>query len=216
MQIVEKVEQWLNLRTPREKIYVLICTLFVISFVWFALWESSYQGIRKAQVSDKESVESKITSFKAQNQIMKKAINDSKLIKKRELIKQQLHDVDTQINAISTQLVSSAAMGKALKDILAKTSGLSLLRLTNAEGPVITSVIPQKDNSNTKIKLFQHNFILELEGDYRSNVDFLKSLEKSPFRFFTDSIEYKVTEYPQANVKLKLHTVSKEQDLINE
>jgi len=216
MKILENIEQWLNLRTPRERLYVVACALIAITFLWFTMWESTYQNIRKTQLSNSEAIKNKILSFQDQDRLMKRALNDSRLINKRETLKQQIREADVQINAVSSQLVSPSVMSKALKKILSETSGLTLLRLNNSEGSVVTSIVPQKDQSNNKITLYQHNFTLELEGDYSSTVEYLKKLEKSPYRFFTDSIDYKVGQYPKAVVILKLHTVSKGRDLIND
>lgn len=215
MEIVKKIEDWLELRTSRERVYVLICAIFVITAVWYVAWESSYQDTRKTQLAERESIENKIVSFRTQNSVMKKTISDKTLIQKRAQLKNQIQQVDKEINAVSSQLVSPALMAEALKNILFHTPGLTLIRLTNDEGVMLKAVDSQKIQDN-KIKLYQHNFTIQFSGDYFPVLDYLKKLENSPYKFYTDTIDYKVTQFPHADIILKLHTVSKEKDFIND
>ncbi len=49
---------------------------------------------------------------------------------------------------------------------------------------------------------------MELEGGYMSTHRYLKALEDLPWRFFFESIDYEVINYPQARITLTVHSVS--------
>jgi len=56
--------------------------------------------------------------------------------------------------------------------------------------------------------LYQHAFIIELRGDYASLRNYLTELSALPWRFYWDELDYQVDAYPQATIKIKVHTVS--------
>jgi MSHA biogenesis protein MshJ len=56
--------------------------------------------------------------------------------------------------------------------------------------------------------------VITLQGDYFSTLNYLKSLETLPWRIHWDSIAYRVTEYPLAETRIQVYTLSFDEDLL--
>ena len=48
---------------------------------------------------------------------------------------------------------------------------------------------------------------LELEGSYLGTLRYLRALEALPWKFFWESVDYEVIEYPLARVTLQIYTL---------
>lgn len=239
---VQTVENWLQLRSQKERFAILACAMVVCLFLWFSVWENMYQTSVNAFHQERQMLEDKIVSFKVQNKAMQTIINSVALAKKREQLTKDLKAINTQLDTVSTQLVSPKELSNALKNILSQTHGLELLSLSSTSTTLLTPDLssdstkdkggvisnaqaatpgalikdPTQLNAAQPVKLYQHEFTMEFEGDFFSVYKYLKRLENSPYRFYDDSLDYSVTEYPKAKIVLKLHTISKGKDLIND
>lgn len=57
-------------------------------------------------------------------------------------------------------------------------------------------------------QVFEHAVEVTLEADYFSLLAYLESLESLPAQFLWDVLDYRVTGYPEASVRLRLKTLS--------
>jgi hypothetical protein len=69
-----------------------------------------------------------------------------------------------------------------------------------------------KPNKNNALPFafagYQHILKVEFQGNYYSTIAYLALLEKKSSRIYWDSMEYKVLNYPKANIVIKLHVIS--------
>jgi MSHA biogenesis protein MshJ len=63
--------------------------------------------------------------------------------------------------------------------------------------------------------LYRHTLILTLQGDYFSTLNYLKALEALPWRIHWDHIDYNVKNYPIAETRIQIYTLSFEQDWLS-
>jgi MSHA biogenesis protein MshJ len=59
-----------------------------------------------------------------------------------------------------------------------------------------------------KDELYQHTFRIEFLSDYFSTLQYLKSIEQLPWPIYWDTMDYKVQEYPKADITIKFHVLS--------
>ncbi len=63
--------------------------------------------------------------------------------------------------------------------------------------------LPEKSKN-----IYKYSMQIEFLSDYFGTLDYLSRLEKLPWHIYWDSLEYKVTQYPKADVKLKIYVLS--------
>lgn len=76
-----------------------------------------------------------------------------------------------------------------------------------------TSVSPKE--INTHIAKDRVNIVIRFLGDYFSTMHYLQTIEKLHWRIVWDKLEYKVIQYPMAEVTLYLHMINNYGDWIN-
>lgn len=179
---------------------ILCLALLFIYFIWYSgFWTNLYQTIN--------TITTRINSLESSNA---KLAEQLELLKKEVKAKEEWFTRNERIAATNfTELLSSHQTSKVLYDLLVSNSKLSLLQLKNIAPKAIS--LPQANINNA----FEHGIIIKFSGDYFSTMQYLQALEKLKWKLFWDQLEYKVIQYPLAEITLQIHTISAESDWIN-
>ncbi len=210
--MLESIEQF-GLRfeqlSQREKIMAAGTCLLILWGSWDSLF---YQPMQK----DNQSIEIEITSLQkqlnAQQQIAKQieAIirNNPNASTRQQLtnLQQTVKNLKQQLSLGDKKFVPSELMANALNDILKQHGKLKLIKLETLP------VTPFGDNGQQEAWMFRHSMVMTLQGDYFSTLDYLKALESLPWRIHWDSIDYQVKDYPIAETRIQVYTLSFEKD----
>jgi MSHA biogenesis protein MshJ len=78
----------------------------------------------------------------------------------------------------------------------------------------IQAVVPAKETKPQGSGVYKHGVVLNLRGDYFRVLDLMKSLENLSWKFYWESLDYKVTDYPKAEIELRVFTLSSEEGLL--
>lgn len=78
----------------------------------------------------------------------------------------------------------------------------------------IQAVAPAKEAKPQGSGVYKHGVVLNLRGDYFRVLALMKSLENLSWKFYWESLDYKVTEYPKAEIELRVFTLSSEEGLL--
>ena len=141
----------------------------------------------------------------------------------------ELEKTDKQVTSIlqkrSVNLMDPVQMGQVLETVLSDKQGVVLQKLSSLPvQPLRLSSDSDSDSdsdsepeSDAKIgsspsalgaPVYSHGFEVELRGGYADIYDYLRHLEGLSSSFFWDSLEYKVSKYPDSEVILRVHTLS--------
>ena len=136
---------------------------------------------------------------------------DGPVKKELEILKQSITALDEQLAAGTLDLISAQKMAQLLEKMLASSQKLTLVAVESI-APV--PLLPITGEFNEDINLFQHGLTLTFQGGYFAITDFLATLEQMPDKFYWQSLHYQVEQHPNAQVVLKLYTLSTNKDFI--
>lgn len=131
--------------------------------------------------------------------------------------------VQSDIEALAGNLVSPNGMTQMLTGVLDSQEGLTLVKVENVAPEALTdgvAVAPEGANAERTalrsigFQVFRHGLILEFQGDYFSTLRYLLYLEEMEQSFFWDSFEFEQALWPEARIRLELHTLSSEEGFI--
>jgi MSHA biogenesis protein MshJ len=186
MQVLSKIDSL----TPRNKIVFLIISMVIVFLGWrYCLWADLMH--KKALIA---------TQAKLAKQEMSTIENSLKMTRQKTQSK--------NINKSETLLVSAEEITHVLRDILFARHDLELLQVQGLPEKKIT--LP-----DTKLVFFEHGIVIRFRGSYFATLRYLRDLEELKWPFFWDKLDYKVVDYPQAEVTLSLHTVSDQEGWIH-
>jgi MSHA biogenesis protein MshJ len=136
---------------------------------------------------------------------------------------QEQNSVQGDIESLAGNLVSPNGMTQMLTGVLDSQEGLTLVKVENVAPVALTNGLEvaraaASDGGDSLrsigFQVFRHGLILEFQGDYFSTLRYLLYLEGMEQSFFWDSFEFEQTVWPEAKVRLELHTLSSEEGFI--
>jgi len=138
---------------------------------------------------------------------------DKEIKQERERINGRIARLDAQLEEFTVDLISPSEMARLLDDMLGEETGLVLNSLeTLPAEPVVKQTTLKKtkegDRAVTSDRMFRHGIVMVFHGDYFSALHYLTLLEGLPWDFFWDQLTYDVTDYPDATITLRIHTLS--------
>jgi MSHA biogenesis protein MshJ len=203
----EGAEKWTAL-TARERGLILV-TIVALPFVvvYISLIEPALLSMKEIP-SQKSVLEKSISSQKQVLELLKgKEAIDPNIAARNELkrLRLQLSTQNEEIRRAATNLVSPDLMLIMLRDVLNNGTSISLVSARSLDIETMELGDPQSEST---AKIYVHPFEVVLEGSYQGLYDYLKRIEQLEGVFFWDTLDYTVGEYPTAEIKIKVHTLS--------
>ncbi len=204
----ERFEAWYLQLQVRERVLVVAASCGVLIALWDALFIRPLEADLRISRSQVQSSQQAIGALQGQQGVMLAQHSADP----NKSLQAEVQNVMSQANAVGQQLmdasqawISPQNMVHALRSLLA---GRGAVRLVALETPPPTA-LGEVDEENAAVeRIYEHAVDVTLETDYFGLLAYLEELEGLRWRFIWDVLEYEVTEYPQARVRLRLKTLS--------
>lgn len=214
-QLYAKFDTFLKALTLREKLLMLFVGIATMYAAWDAVFFGIFNKTHQQYMSKIDDVENELLNVDKQlneltsqfiatgnpNQQLKLAINESN---------QHLQELEQSLSATFESLVPPKEVTNFIRSLLLENSGLKLIALNNEPVEVINLNLQAADKSqqNDSARLYQHATNIKLSGDYVALYNYLIKLEQSEWTLYWDQLQYQVTTYPNAEITLRIYTLS--------
>ena len=163
-----------------------------------------------------------IQQLAAKRKLLSEQVQDDPNRRLRKEIEQARDDVQKlqrRLQTLTGEMISPQDMARFLEELLLQDEQLTMLRLQTLEAQPLLVPDSQADKLPEAAiagqpALHRHGFEIEFSGGYMATLHYLQALEGLPWRFFWDSVDYRVVDYPHSVVRLKLYTLSLSEDWI--
>jgi len=215
-QHLQSLSNYLVALNLRERVLVLLVAIAVIYAVWDGVFlskqEQHYQSLLSQQqllTKQKQEHELKLVQTTA------KIIANQRTVEQKKLAiiqaKQHLQQTVTQLDSVLNKLVPPTKITELLRNLLLQTHGLKLVALNNE--PVENISFAEEDSKSSpensvKTRLYKHSTTLKLSGNYQQLYQYLSALESSEWGLYWNELHYEVIDYPQAEITIRVHTIS--------
>ena len=105
--------------------------------------------------------------------------------------------------------MSPDRMISLLKELLDKQSKLTLINFN------VLPVVTIESNIDGGNLFYQHGLTMELEGEFEALSDYLSQIESLPLQLFWDDLVIETQNFPTLTIKLRVHTLSQDEDWLN-
>ncbi len=212
---VKELLIWLNARSTRERVVLSGAALMIPVLLWDSALMEPLEARRVAAEKRIVSLELDVARLEGQTEKLASELSidlDAENRARREGLLDSLSRLRQVVDERTGDLIPPAEMTRVLKEMLARQEGLRLVRLESlAVEPLFeTPEAVEVEGSD----LFKHGVVIEVLGDFPSTVRYLQAVEKLPWRFFWESLDYEVLDYPKARVTLTLRSLSTQEGLV--
>jgi MSHA biogenesis protein MshJ len=243
IQKYQKSRDWFDAKPSRERLLLGLSLMALIFVIWNFLIQfphDKHAAELKAQqaqlMTDKKTTQDQLTS------LVTAFSNDPAKLKQNEIdqLTSVLKDIEVKLLEVSQGLIAADNLPQVLESVFHQTEGLTLISIktlastemliaqtvsmaevqptsTSAAGLAPTDLAPKATTNPNQVKgtgVFKHGVVLHLRGDYFRLHALLKSLESLSWKFYWESLDYQVKEYPHAEIELRVFTLSSEEGLL--
>lgn len=215
---IQKYQGWqekFSLLEQREKLLTLIAAIVLVLFIGYPLLIESnlqqnqqHKKQRQQLTSEQQANQQQLTLLQAKQQ----QDPDQGLKAQIQSTRDQLQQLQAKVRAQTGDLVPATQMAVLLESILSQSGRLTLLEMQSLPVKMInthtTASDEKSDTNEQKMRLYQHGVDLTLEGRFFDIYQYLQQLESLPQRFYWQAFSYQVQDYPLAQVRLRLYTLS--------
>ena len=223
------LEKWHLLREKtaelslRERGIITAVSVVLILFIWsqivFLPFEKQ-QKLHKLKIAGLgQDIVTKSDRLSELTRLLENDPN-APLRAKQKSLKLEMAELTTEIEGRLSNLVAPEKMADLMRNVLADYKGLRLLSAKNlpVEPLQIQSMTTQaKPENNEQAEqqtvLFAHGFEMVLSGEYFQTLNFLQHLEAMN-GFYWQALDYKVGQYPKAEITIQISTLSLEEGWI--
>lgn len=204
---------WLDARSTRQRALLLGAALAVVLGLWNVVLMGPVTRARALAASDLPALASELPALSqrvTQLEATLKNDPDAAARERRTALEGERVLLDGRLAELTDGLIPPAEMAGALRELLRREAGVSLVKLEALPAEPLF-VEPEADppgGERPRPAVFKHAVVIELHGSYLATLRYVQAIEGLRWRFFWDSLDYQVDEYPDAHVRLTLYSLS--------
>lgn len=240
----ERMLERYNHLEQREKIAVIGMGLALLLFVFYLLvFNPLQQRLAQSQLEltqlqqQQTQIAAELELYLGLNQIDP----DAHVKQVKTALEKQLQALEAKLQSISGGLMLASKLPSMLQDVARHRQGVALqsletlpvetMALVEGKGMVKVNAKTQalsttNADENTKSKtenneeihalIYRQGVEVQLTGSYFQLKDYLQTLENLPWKFYWESLDFSVLEYPRSQLQLHVYTLSTEQGAFSE
>lgn len=193
----------------RERAMMTLALVLVILLGGWQLLVTPYLAQKQAVEERLSGLAEEIRASEEQREALEREVAqdpNEPLRERRTQLKRRLERYGEELDELTTGLISPTEMVALLRQMLAEHEGISLVSVSHqAAEPV---ALEETSDGNGESGLFSHPVSVTVEGRFQELLAYLDDLEALDERLGWRSMDYQVREWPEARVRIRLHTLS--------
>jgi MSHA biogenesis protein MshJ len=193
---------------------------YLLLIIIFSLVILIAQGILIVTGLDNhEDVITRTEQYKTETQTYQKtmadlqsAANNPRIIalqNNNQRLEETIKTLDERIDKIASLLITPERMAQILEQLLNEQQSLTLETFN------VLPAIQLQSNTGAENIFYQHTIEISLSGQFESLVSYLEIIEALPEELFWDDLLINTQSFPILDIKLKVHTLSRQEEWLN-
>lgn len=154
-----------------------------------------------------------VTELKTQVQSLQHRLQidpDAGAIAELAALKDEQAALESRLQQFDGRLVRPEQMNSLLERLLSRHAGLRLLSLKTLKPQSVLGAdeSAKEETVGERFDLYRHGVEIRLEGSFTELQSYLIQLERSPQRLLWGELQYVVSAYPKAEMRLMVYTLS--------
>ncbi len=223
---IQQLMDQIDSRVIRERVLIFLTALAIVFLGWNFLLQGHFDDERKELDLEMQSVavEQKALEVRISDLTLSMA-SDPAIARGSEIaaLNQRIAAVEHQLSGLSQGLISAHQLPKALEDVLQKTSGINVLHVqtlpaselriaAKVDAPPAGATSVSEEEGGTGV--YKHAVLIRVTASYMQVLQLMTEIESLQWKFYWESLNYRVTQYPEAVIDIRVFTLSSEEGLL--
>ena len=227
LEKIHKILKIIDQRSLRERVLILITSLAMVYFVWDGLIFSWIGDIKRQLSGNASQLQKKISNLQGQISQVSCSLSLDPVIRLKEKIRkitEESEDLQSKLANMTSSLIPPKEMTSFLQSLLENKS-LQIIKVANLSPmPVLGNKKDDSDSDedededeeeNVGMQVYQHGIEIVLNGTFFQILSFLEEAEKMPWKVLWEELEFSITEYPLATIRIVIKTLSINANLLS-
>lgn len=210
-------------RAWRERLLIFITLLAAIFMLWNFLVQVNFDREKKSLAAEAVTLSAEQQALVTQISSLTMALaTDPAVAKTNELRKlsASISAIEDRLSGLSQGLIGAAQLPQMLEDVLKRTTSVKLLQVRTLAATEIQliGVRPNESNQQTPSAggtgVYKHGVLIRVAGSYAQLIQLMTEIEALRWKFYWESLDYTVTKYPNAEIDIRVFTLSSEEGLL--
>lgn len=207
-RLAASTSAWLMGRTPRERVLLFGAVFMIIA----TFWQQSFFSPAATELS---GVNARLTSVETQRDQLRASIE--RLEQRRQMaedpdqpLREEIAALQDEVEELNQALVNrgldfiaTVPMRTAMATVQDRIEAPDAPRLISFERRPGTGITTTGESAVDDLDIRHREFRMVFEGGYQQTVAFLDSLEMDDIQLVWRSLDYEVTEYPEARITVR-------------
>jgi MSHA biogenesis protein MshJ len=188
----------------RERLLLMAAGLAVMFLLVDTLWLQPALNAQQVERERISGLETKLNGLRQNARLLTFSGDDDQLQQRhreRDRLQSELDGLDARIVGQLGALVEPAQAARVLEQLLENYAGLKLKTLTASTDALA------EDGTGGAGDLARYRVDMVISGGYLELLHYLQKLEKLPWKFFWQQINFQSSVYPDAETRLQLYTL---------
>lgn len=217
--LLEKIDA----RVLRERVLIFITLLALIFLVWNFTVQAKFDHARDSFKAEAEKIATEQRAVETQITTLTMAMaSDPAIAKANDIrkLKSDIAEVEARLSGLSQGLISAEQLPKVLEDVLHRTASVKLLQVRTLAAAELQLVTVKPDANNPGAPavggtgVYKHGVLIRVAGNYSQLIQLMTEIEALQWKFYWESLDYTVKQYPNAEIDIRVFTLSSEEGLL--
>jgi MSHA biogenesis protein MshJ len=203
--------EWFNQLPPlRRQWYIFFSGITCIFLVWWIFLLSPVVHEKKDILEKTQALLVQQDALVQQMNNIISAVTDNKFssaMQEERKLTARMDKVQQRLAKASPILAVPGDLLKLKNAIINQKNNIKLVNISDSRAAAWAPETVDKTDLEeiTYHDFYRHDLTFEFQGSYFDVIKYLEQLEKLPLPVYWDNLEYKVVEYPKADVQVKVH-----------
>jgi len=208
----ELIQQWLELRTPRESGLIFLTGFAFVYLLWNLFFElplhSKTESLEKQNLELVKMLDTQKQNLNSIEQIISSS-SFTRNLQKQQQLSSKSRTIGKQLENLEQSFVPVELLAQITNDIIAQQEEVALIGMkTFSEEPWLKTKNTKDTSFYNMQNVYKHKIEVEFRGTYFNTIAFLGHLEKLPWHLYWDHLAYQVLTYPEARVVARFYVLS--------
>lgn len=195
----------------RERALVFVTAVMLLGSVWYLMLMQPLAQQAANSRTEIEAVQARVetTNRTLEDQVLQISGTGTEYEERLGRVQRRIDEINERLGDYAAELIDPAEMARVLEGVLKEQTKLRLIRIRNLNPEALSA----SDDAHTAT-FYKHGLEIEFEGSYFACLEYLQEIEALPWRFYWQILELEVLEYPRNRIRLKVSTLSLDEEWI--
>ncbi len=208
-----------NARALRERVLLLGTAIVLIGVVADVVFLAPLRDALDQTASQRDEVAASLGESRDQLATLRDRLDEdpnTEIRQRIEDLERRLRGIDSRLSTRRERLIGASDMVAVLRGLIERDKGVELVTIESEPSQVVEefAVGDSEKSDAVPARVYRHGVHVVLEGRFGDAVGYLRAVEDLRWRFFWDQLDIEVIDYPTTRIRVRVHTLSLDEDWI--